>query len=113
MGGSFKQAIFAQHRQATLHGWAARARKKRSSTSGGSSFFGMFGHRKKESTSGTQLQNHSMTVESSNGAQQLDALEGIVVSEIEGPQTHGIQEGDGRLSLVLEGGVGDHQPAHQ
>jgi len=82
--------------QATLHGWAEGARKKRPGASGISSFFGMFGRREKESTSGTQLQMRGVTIGSPNGARRSDALEGIVVSTVEGPQRHDIdiQEGD-------------------
>lgn len=97
MGDSFKQAIFDQYMQATLHGWAEGARRrKKSGGSGVSSLLGVFGHREmKQSTSSVQVQMQgtgSETPTSSNGAQQPDAFEGIVGSGDEEPQIQDVQE---------------------
>lgn len=98
MGDTYKQAIFAEHLQATLHGWAAEARKRKRPRAPGISwlFGGMFGRgAKKQNTSGgtsNGVQMQSMTFEScesaKNAHQQPDTSERILVSSGEMPQIH-------------------------
>lgn len=49
MGDSYKQAIFAEHMQATFHGWVAAVRKRRRPASGhSSSIIRILGRKKKK-----------------------------------------------------------------
>ncbi|KAG6517000.1 hypothetical protein ZIOFF_020377 [Zingiber officinale] len=86
MGDMFKQSIFHENMQLTLHGWAAEHAKKRKEKFGFSSLL-HFG-KKKKGESEIQMQSNvtSRASGSSQDAQRSDPSEGIVSVRIESPQ---------------------------
>ncbi|XP_042451433.1 MLO-like protein 13 isoform X1 [Zingiber officinale] len=86
MGDMFKQSIFHENMQLTLHGWAAEHAKKRKENFGFASLL-HFG-KKKKGESEIQMQSNvtSRASGSSQDAQRSDPSEGIVSVRIESPQ---------------------------
>ncbi|KAG6507742.1 hypothetical protein ZIOFF_033093 [Zingiber officinale] len=84
MGDMFKQSIFHENMQLTLHGWAAEHAKKRKEKFGFSSLL-HFG-KKKKGESEIQINVASRASGSSQEAQQSDPSEGVVSVRIESPQ---------------------------
>ncbi|KAL0915403.1 hypothetical protein M5K25_015816 [Dendrobium thyrsiflorum] len=92
MGDSYKQAIFAEHMQATFHGWVAGVRKRKRSGSGlYSSIIGMFTKKKKkQESSGSEIQMRRITrteeFSCSSQIWQPDFIQDLPASEIEACQ---------------------------
>ncbi|KAG0450189.1 hypothetical protein HPP92_027031 [Vanilla planifolia] len=93
MGDSYKQAIFAQHMQATLHGWVEEVRKrKRSHSSFPSTIMGVFGRKKKkeEASTRSELQMHRLVIckafEDPQETGKASSIAEISKTELEDPQ---------------------------
>lgn len=84
MGDMFKQSIFNEHIQTSLHSWAQHAKKEKRKFSVSSLL--QFGKKKKGESEILMQSNVAASREALDGAQRSDSSEGIVSLRIESPQ---------------------------